>query len=184
MIMKKRKGFNLVELLVVMIIIAILVLVAFFSGKKYMTKAYMTNVQNDFHNIEVTVTQMLLEHPEYINLKSTTTNFVSKCVSSVNRYLAEEVAASGTSIPVTLAKLDPWANDYRVYFITDDTNSKYFRFCVVSNGPNTKAHADAGKIDKDDLVLVMELKNGEVKSKMYGFTEDNTDGTSIASLVP
>ena len=180
----KRKCFNLVELLFVMLAIAILIVVSFFGGQKYFNQAKITQVQNDFHNIEISITQMLYEHPSLITEKSTDTGFAAERLAQINRYLPEKLQASGAAVPFALSTQDPWAKDYRVYFYTDNTNAEFFTIAIVSNGPNAKAHTDDGTLEADDLVLVVRLKDAQVRSEYYGFVADNTDGTLVSALIP
>lgn len=178
---KKRKGFTLLETILVMIVVAILAVAIFLGGKNTTTSAKISVAQSDFHTMELAAKQLLLEHPEYIKLNSTSPNFISARVSELNRYLPDEMQLSGTS-PVHSAKLDQWAQNYRIIFVADTTNSKFFRFYFISNGENTIGSDST--VDADDLVMCVQLQGGDVKSKTWGFTEDNTAGDSITSLVP
>lgn len=74
---RKRKGFTLVELIFVILIIAILATLIFSGGKRTSSSAKATVAQGDFHTFELASKQLLLEHPEYIKLQSTSPNFMA-----------------------------------------------------------------------------------------------------------
>ncbi len=63
--MKNKKGFTIVELLVVIAVVAILVLLAVLGISNYIEKAKVTRIQNDVRAVENVSNAYNLEHGEY-----------------------------------------------------------------------------------------------------------------------
>lgn len=182
-IQKKRKGSTIVEIIIVLVIIAILLVLGFAGGKKVIDQAKITTAQSDLRTMEFAIKQMLLEHPEYITKKSTDTGFLANRVSELNRYFPDTYKLSGTTNVYT-ANTDPWTKNYRVVFAADDTLSNFFKVYVVCGGTNAKMNAAESKIEKDDLILVVKLQDGDVRSAYFGFNADNEEGNVITDLEP
>lgn len=60
---KQRKGFSLVELVVVILIIAILAVAVFAGGSAVIKKSQVSRTTSDLHNFSVAVEAVLNENP-------------------------------------------------------------------------------------------------------------------------
>lgn len=64
--MKKTRGFTLVELLAVMVILAVIAVIVFPTIEDYVTGSKDNAYQNQIHNIEAAAKNWAADHPEKI----------------------------------------------------------------------------------------------------------------------
>lgn len=67
---KQRKGFSLVELVVVILIIAILAVAVFAGGSAVIKKSQVSRTTSDLHNFSVAVEAVLNENPGVANIST------------------------------------------------------------------------------------------------------------------
>ena len=146
---KKRKGFSLVELIVVILIIAILAVAVFAGGSAAIKKSQISRTTSDLHNFSIAIESAMNETPSVANIDKNT-EFAGSILKAINNNLAADyqltVAADynaltdGTNLvwaqaadytgsdPATAAtaykiyksaKTDAWGNPY--YVILDAT---------------------------------------------------------------
>lgn len=163
---KQRKGFSLVELVVVILIIAILAVAVFAGGSAVIKKSQVSRTTSDLHNFSVAVEAFLNETPSVANMSSYKDMSDKKVLDSLNAGLAEDYklslltgAETGENITTTSgapsdtdkyfiaksAKTDAWDNPYYVVFDTVDRNGSGksdFFITVISAGPDAKTAVD------------------------------------------
>lgn len=163
---KQRKGFSLVELVVVILIIAILAVAVFAGGSAVIKKSQVSRTTSDLHNFSVAVEAFLNETPSVANMSSYKDMSDKKVLDSLNAGLAEDYklslltgAETGGNITTTngapsdtdkyfiakSAKTDAWDNPYYVVFDTVDRNGSGksdFFITVISAGPDAKTDVD------------------------------------------
>lgn len=163
---KQRKGFSLVELVVVILIIAILAVAVFAGGSAVIKKSQVSRTTSDLHNFSVAVEAFLNETPSVANMSSYKDMSDKKVLDSLNAGLAEDYklslltgAETGGNITTTngapsdtdkyfiakSAKTDAWDNPYYVVFDATDRNSNGksdFFITVISAGPDAKTDVD------------------------------------------
>ena len=200
--MKKnhRKGFSLVELVVVILIIAILAVAVFAGGSAVIKKSQVSRTTSDLHNFSVAVESTLNETPAVANMGSYKDMTAGKMLEKLNANLAEdyqlelltaEEAGNITSTkgvptdtdPYFIAKskkTDAWDNAYYVIFDTQDRNGlgkSDFFITVISAGPDAKTALDgvigAPNGDKaDDIFLLVQYTDGDVSAVTYNTASD------------
>jgi prepilin-type N-terminal cleavage/methylation domain-containing protein len=164
-VFKKRKGFSLVELVVVILIIAILAVAVFAGGSAAIKKAQVSRTTSDLHNFSVAIEAAINETPSVANM-DTEANF-DPIISAVNSNLsadyqlerltvdstgnlvthqsvlspANDAAKTGNYVIYKSAKTDAWDNPYYVIFDATERHNKgisEFYITVVSAGPNAQ----------------------------------------------
>ena len=171
--MKKnhRKGFSLVELVVVILIIAILAVAVFAGGSAVIKKSQVSRTTSDLHNFSVAVESTLNETPAVANMGNYKDMAAGKMLEKLNLNLAEdyqlelltsespEVKNTSNNIKSTKGapadtdsyfiakskKTDAWDNSYYVIFDTQDRNGlgkSDFFITVISAGPDAKTALD------------------------------------------
>ena len=162
-----RKGFSLVELVVVILIIAILAVAVFAGGSAVIKKSQVSRTTSDLHNFSVAVEAVLNENPGVANIStdSAANREITAIMDKLNANLPEDykltkIAAAqatgnitydytgtdgGTYIIAQSAKTDSWDNPYYVVFDATDRNpngKSDFFITVVSAGPDAKTDVD------------------------------------------
>ena len=161
---RARRGFSLVELVIVIIIIAILAVAIFAGGSVVVKKSQVSRTISDLHNFSVAVEATLNENPNVANIMSADVDAqygstTGALVAALNKnlpadyQLTSEITANvGANIKYTAstdarifksAKTDSWGNPYMVIFdLTERSersaspiNSEFY-ITVVSAGPN------------------------------------------------
>lgn len=204
---KKRKlhGFNMMELVFGMVILAILMAIAVGGALSARDQAQLTSVQNDLKVYESSIRQMLVQYPNIMKY-STKTSSNGKNVSAIileklNSSLEQEWHFSGEfktaggstpqngAIAYTTTKRDAWGNPYGLYIYTDDLTSTYigkdgkplkddssqFYFVVASAGKNS-----SGVIMGSDGTNFDEETN---KIDSQAKAVNNTDGIDDVGLI-
>jgi len=196
---KKRKGFSLIELIVVILIIAILALAVFAGGSAAIKKSQIARTTSDLHNFSIAVESALNETPSVANMKANTfsgaAGDMKAIVDAVNNNLSADYqlgdaavtanindnlkVATGTSHVILKSdKTDAWGNNYFVIFDygeRHDAGQSDFYVTVVSAGPNAQTTV-GGKIESDDLFLLAQYSDGDVAAVTYNC------GNGVASL--
>jgi prepilin-type N-terminal cleavage/methylation domain-containing protein len=102
--MKSRKGFSLVELVVVILIIAILAVAVFAGGSAAIKKAQISRTTSDLHNFSVAIESALNETPSVANMKVASCDGASgdmqAIVTAINANLSADYQVKTTPIVV------------------------------------------------------------------------------------
>lgn len=201
--LKKRKGFSLIELIVVILIIAVLALAVFAGGSAAIKKSQISRTTSDLHNFSIAIESAMNETPSVANIsaKGDMTNSIIKAVNdnlsadyhlslldpSVNTSNLKVTQSDdgGTYVIYKSDKTDAWGNNYYVVFdCTErhDAGISEFYITVVSAGPNaqtTIAASGATGIESDDLFLLVQYTDGDVAATIYNCAADKlmTGGT-------
>lgn len=158
---------NLGETIIVMLVAAILLTMAFVGGTAMMNSANLTVVQNDMRSFEAAAQQMLMEHFEL----QTAAN-ADGAEALYNKYLPTDMQITGGKS----AKTDAWKNAYNVSFSADArSGGNEFYIMVASGGKN--GNYTSTKLDSDDCGIIIRLMDGEVKSETFGFSTSPYDRT-------
>ena len=203
---KARKGFSLVELVVVIIIIAVLAVAIFAGGSAVIKKSQVSRTVSDLHNFSVATEGFMNEHPEVLNtaaladIKTLGTDLVKAYNDNLPADYQLEPAAATTNITInTIAtdaegntafayqskKTDAWGNHYFVVFDFAErhgTQNSDFYITVISAGPNAKTDI-AGTIDDDDIFLLVQDTNGDVSAATFNCAADKLLYTSAITGV-
>jgi len=197
--LKKRNGFSLIELIVVILIIAILALAVFAGGSAAIKKSQIARTTSDLHNFSIAIESAMNETPSVANIdaESGMTGTIIKAVNgnlsadyqlkrvtddltSGNLRLTQNTGTSDTYVIYKSDKTDAWGNNYYVVFdCTERHNAGISEFyvTVISAGPNAqtnisrKADGVTG-IESDDLFLLVQYTDGDVAAVTYNCATD------------
>ena len=196
---KQRKGFSLVELVVVILIIAILAVAVFAGGSAAIKKSQVSRTTSDLHNFSIAIESAMNETPKVANM-NTEADF-DPIINAVKANLPADYAItrladdstgnlvtkksaddkSGLYAIYQSAKTDAWDNPYYVIFDATERHNagiSEFYITVVSAGPNaqttiTDVTTDKG-IEADDIFLLVQYTDGDVSAVTY-----NCDGDTL-----
>ena len=158
-----RKGFSLVELVVVILIIAILAVAVFAGGSAVIKKSQVSRAESDLHNFSVAVESFMNENPKIANTKNRGSDpqlTFAKMVTKLNASLAEDYQIDETLIDAAAAA-------------TISTNSNG-NITVNALGTDATKHVQVFKTAKEDpwgnpyyLILDSGERHGTVNSDFY-----------------
>ena len=160
-----RKGFSLVELVVVILIIAILAAAIFLGGSTVIKQSRESTVQNDLRNFGSYVQDMFYANPTIQSAaayKDAEKYTVNPSNGTVTYKLAEDDSVDADDLPVLklfnekyltkdfqldATKNDPWENPYVYQYIqaldTTDTKHSAAAILINSTGANGINNSDA-----------------------------------------
>lgn len=155
-----KKGFTLIELVIVILIIAILAVVLIPQLSAMTNKAKTTGVQQVFREYEIAAQAVAHEQSGFKELVTGTgaTADLTKLVEAMNANLdTANKLTSKTGEPATTTRMDPWKQAYTINYDAD-------AITVTSTG--------ADKTDKtaDDLSVTVAYKAGSVETTTKGFS--------------
>lgn len=177
-----RRGFSLMELVVVIIIIGILAAAGVSFGGKQIANARLSTVSsnlkivaNDIETATVGLGYLSKDDstdPDKVKnyFKEWDAKYLTFPLDLDNIVLVPDAAATDPvydfgadftgAVIETTGYADPWDMELRIYYLIPTTGTKY-RIIIASAGPNGKFAADAefGYINAefdDDVVMVME----------------------------
>lgn len=189
----KRKGFSLVELVVVILIIAILAVAVFAGGSAAIKKSQVSRTTSDLHNFSIAIESAMNETPSVANMSAKTFSGASgdmkQIVDAVNKnlpadYQLDTTSATGvadsnsgnlqianqtSALILKSAKTDAWDNNYYAIFDFGErhcTGQSDFYITVVSAGPNAQTVV-GGAIESDDVFLLVQYSDGDVSAVTY-----------------
>ena len=194
--LKKRKGFSLIELIVVILIIAILALAVFAGGSAAIKKSQIARTTSDLHNFSIAIESAMNETPSVANITAES-GMTGTIVKAVNDNLSADyqlhratAKATGnlqliqgtadTFVVYESDKTDAWGNPYYVVFDATERHSagiSEFYVTVVSAGPNAQTNisrkdTDVTGIEADDLFLLVQYTDGDVAAVTYNCSTD------------
>lgn len=155
--LRERKGFSLIEVLVVLVIIATISVIAFGSAGSGRDTASETATQSDLRTYQGAIQQMLIQHPEIMRFNPTKpSDAVGVIIGYLNEQLEDQwkfeklsdATASG-GVAGTAVKRDAWGNPYGLYIYLDDKTTSY-----------TDADGDALK-ETDSCVYIVVASAGK-----------------------
>ena len=195
--LKKRNGFSLIELIVVILIIAILALAVFAGGSAAIKKSQIARTTSDLHNFSIAIESAMNETPSVANIdaESGMTGTIVKAVNdnlsadyqlkrvtddltSGNLLLNQNAANTESYVIYKSDKTDAWGNNYYVVFdCTERHNAGISEFyvTVISAGPNAQTKIDktgTTGIESDDLFLLVQYTDGDVAAVTYNCATD------------
>ena len=196
---KKRKGFSLIELIVVILIIAILALAVFAGGSAAIKKSQIARTTSDLHNFSIAIESAMNETPSVANITAVSgmTGTIVKAVNDnlsadyqLHRVTAKPTGnlrliqgttdTTDTFVVYESDKTDAWGNPYYVVFDATERHSagiSEFYVTVVSAGPNAQTNisrkgTDVTGIEADDLFLLVQYTDGDVAAVTYNCSTD------------
>jgi prepilin-type N-terminal cleavage/methylation domain-containing protein len=180
----RRRGFSLVELVVVILIIAILAVAVFAGGSAAIKKAQISRTTSDLHNFSVAIESALNETPSVANMNAE--SGMTAIINAVNSNLSADYQVSRLSADVSgnittkqsandgsgyyviyqSAKTDAWDNPYYVIFDATERHSKgisEFYITVVSAGPNSQTTiSSADTAGKDTSIAGKGIESDDI----------------------
>lgn len=143
---KKGKGFTLVEILVVILIIGLLFVFLVPKISSSTDKAREVGLKTDFHSFETAFEQLMKEKSGLGGNAGVTDATV---VASVNEFLdpalqieagtaTNKTHTSGTDEGLRSTKKDPWNNKYHFVYLSGGANTNNGYIAIVSNGKDSK----------------------------------------------
>ena len=197
---KQRKGFSLVELVVVILIIAILAVAVFAGGSAAIKKSQVSRTTSDLHNFSIAIESAMNETPKVANMNAEAdfTPIVNAVKANLpadyalgdapiaadisgNTVVKAGTASTGTYAIYQSAKTDAWDNPYYVIFDATERHNagiSEFYITVVSAGPNAQTTITSDASDKgieaDDIFLLVQYTDGDVSAVTY-----NCDGDTL-----
>ncbi|MBR0277681.1 MAG: type II secretion system protein [Clostridia bacterium] len=169
---KKRKpGFTLVEILIVVAVIGILFVTLVpridFAGDK----ARETGIKTDFRAFELAAEQTLREHAGLAFVEDG--KEIEDLVEEMNMFLdpAVQFEVSGTDTFGTCNKEDQWNQNYTVY-VTAKHGTNDAAITFVSNGKDSSNSVSAvsAETSNDDYILTVTYKDGIINCWTDGFS--------------
>lgn len=202
---KSRKGFSLVELVVVILIIAILAVAVFAGGSAAIKKSQISRTTSDLHNFSIAIEAAMNETPAVANMKAKTfsgdPNDMKSIVDAINANLSADyqldttagavadvtsgnlkITNTTSSLILKSAKSDAWDNPYYVIFDFGERHRKGqsdFFITVVSAGPNAQTNV-GGNIESDDVFLLVQYSDGDVSAVTYNVDTDDLQVTDTS----
>lgn len=164
----KKRGFTLVEILIVVAVIGILFVALVpridFAGDK----ARETGIKNDFRSFELAAEQLLREKAGLADFDAVA-NLC--CDNGINLYLDDALKFDSTGIS---NKEDQWNQPYTVQILKDesDSNPNNGVLVFISNGKDSIIDTIA-----DNYVLAVTFVNGQIETETVGFSSNiESDG--------
>lgn len=186
---ERKRGFSLVELVVVILVIGIIAAVGIGFGTKQLSSARLTTVSNNLKLVASDIESAIIDMGflESVDNQADAKNYFEKWSSA---YLTCPLDVADTIQFVdaggvfgadysgvwmeTFAYEDPWGNQLRLYYMIPTTGTNY-RIIIASAGPNgywaedaangytTATNAATEELQKqyfeDDIVMIMEPRN-------------------------
>ena len=179
-----KKGFTLIELMIVLAIIGILFGIFAAIGTASMQKAKYAVVKTDFKAFSLGFEQACKENQGITN--STADQIIGAINANLDSSLKFQYKdAACTTLATTAAdfqgvlycqRKDPYGNYYQLYWNQTSLINAFnteIRFTIKSFGPNGKTAATYSSIDTDDVTYMIQMVNGDVKTASLGFPTGN-----------
>lgn len=176
---KKGRGFTLVEILVVILIIGLLFVFLVPKISSSTDKAREVGLKTDFHSYEVAFESVMKEKSglgENAGLADE-----QAVVTAVNEYLDPALQVTYDTAGSTTAKKDPWNNKYK-FIASPEADSNNGAIAVISGGKDSTiettsiatidpAAANLGQTPTgDDKLLICAYNDGTEYTATVGFS--------------
>jgi len=158
-IIRNERGFTLIELMVVVIIIGILAAVAVPAMNKQTDKAKIKRAVSELKTMKTVIDTYYAEHGTVPKASIATTD------SANVGYVLQQAGIKFTGASGGL--MDPWNHAY-IYSVDSDTNLNAYK--VICKGPDGTINSGA-----DDIYIDKDHNPTE------GSNQDNLPGTSVSS---
>lgn len=176
MLIKRRKAFSLIELVVVIIIIGILGVIGGNVGHRQIGNARISSVENNMQIFATDIENAVMDIGFIEEISAEKKADISTYLSILdNQYLTFAIKTSVDDIEIhsygtditgftveTNHAADPWGNEYKIFYVLDSSGSEAkYRVIMASSGPNSMFSADvanaySNKQYDDDIVLILE----------------------------
>ena len=170
---KKQKGFTLVEILVVIVIIGLLFMVFVPRIDFASNSARETGVKSDFRSFELAAEQLMRENAGLS--KHNTLAILCATNGGINQYLdaALQFDTSGKC-----AQTDPWNQNYTLQLVMESgsgVNANNGAIMFLTGGKDSKLDGI------NDFVIASVFGNGRISSATTGFSS-NITSAAISSV--
>ena len=167
---KKKSGFTLVELLVVIVVIGLLFAVFVPRIDFASTSARETGVKSDFRSFELAAEQLMRENAglAFVSEDDAANGGCADVVEKLNKYLdpALQFDANGTC-----AQTDPWNQAYMLYTDAEKGVNNGTLTFVSSGKDSTDAVSDTvAETADDDYIITITFKDGKISAWTDGFS--------------
>lgn len=185
MLEKGKRGFTILELIVVIAVIGTIMSLMFFGGRALMDNSKVTAMKSDLRNFEIMLKNAVTDNPDI-----TSKTDLEAALPTLNRYFEDELtftkdtnADSQTKDLYVTERLDPWGSPYIITFANTSDGSTHtgVKVMVISKGQN-KVTGENGKVDLDEKGVALELKDSVVKTKQFDLKDLAEDETVCGGL--
>ena len=168
-----KKGFSLIEMIIVIIIIGILGVAGASLGSRQIANARTNSASNDLQVIATEIEDAIIDMGFLDEVDASHEELISQYFSTWDRkYLSAPLASDSIAFATygtyagcmigTEKYPDPWGNEYRLYYLVKEDSGNYtYSIVIASAGPNSRFAADADNAYlnlayDDDIVMIMQ----------------------------
>ena len=179
---KKKKGFTLVEILVVIVVIGLLFMVFVPRIDFASYSARETGVKSDFRSFSLAAEQLFRENSGLAFVTNTTAG--DTCKTDIEAKLNKYLDPALQFISGSCAQADPWNQKYKLYTnAKKGTNNGTLTFVCTGKDSNANITAVANATTGDDFIITVTYINDVISTWTDGFSSDiSAQNTTLPTL--